>query len=485
MYLNFFKFKKSPFNITPDPDFLFMSPSHKEASASIFYGIEERKGFVAVTGEVGVGKTTILRTYLEETDPEKVRIVYVFNATISFDALLKHIVSELGITVVDNTPSELVDSLFRHLINEYKSDRNIVLIIDEAQNIPVETLERLRMLSNLETSQDKLLQIVLVGQPEFEDKLNLPELRQLRQRIAIRSHIEALTTDESFAYIQHRLMRASQFHNQVFTKGAMKRIVKQAKGIPRVINVLCDNSLITGFGYQRNPVDEKIVKEVIRDFQGRQHRISFKRKIALVFLLVLIGSFGIASRSIVSQEETPAARPEILTTQPPSSVPERAEQRNRPDSAAVKTGVTDETNQHVLGAEAAPAASESAEGRVESPAPAEAKNQIPELLEKRAWSNAATPFDEPPQTGSDKTSAAVQPSVKQQSDVITEEGPPEKPVPVHVVRRGESVGQLIMDANGRLDDELFKTFLKINPRITNINKIKEGEKVVLPKVRNK
>ena len=209
-----------------------------------------------MTGEVGVGKTTILRSYLEGTDSEKIRIVYVFNAAMSFDKLLKQIAGELGILALDKDPSDLVESLLRYLIDQYKNDRNVVLIIDEAQNMPVDTLERLRMLSNLETSKDKLLQIILVGQPEFEDKLNLPELRQIRQRVAIRCRIDPLSTEESFAYIQHRLMRASSFHNPVFTGGALKRIVKEADGIPRVINVLCDNALVTAFGYQRKPVDE-------------------------------------------------------------------------------------------------------------------------------------------------------------------------------------------------------------------------------------
>ena len=193
----------------------------------------------------------------------------------------------------------------------------MVLIIDEAQNMPVDTLERLRMLSNLETSKDKLLQIILVGQPEFEDKLNLPELRQIRQRVAIRCRIDPLSTEESFAYIQHRLMRASSFHNPVFTGGALKRIVKEADGIPRVINVLCDNALVTAFGYQRKPVDEKIVKEVIKDIRGESPRGSFHWKIIWVPALVLLGLVGITSRSLVTQEEFPDVKTEIFNGKVP------------------------------------------------------------------------------------------------------------------------------------------------------------------------
>ena len=166
MYLDFYRLKKNPFHITPDPEFLFLSSSHKEASASLIYGIEERKGFIAITGEIGVGKTTILRSYLESADPQMLKVVYIFNSMLPFESLLKQIFNELGLVAAegDDVP-ELVSHLHQFLIEEYKHDRNVALIIDEAQNMPVETLENLRMLSNLETSKDKLIQIVMVGQP--------------------------------------------------------------------------------------------------------------------------------------------------------------------------------------------------------------------------------------------------------------------------------------------------------------------------------
>jgi len=497
MYLDFFKFKKSPFHITPDPDFLFLNQSHKEASASIFYGIEERKGFIAITGEVGVGKTTILRSYLEGTDPERVRIVYVFNASISFDRLLKLIVSELGIEVVDETPSELVDSLFHHLIDEYKNDRNVVLIIDEAQNMPVETLERLRMLSNLETSRDKLLQIILVGQPEFEGKLNLPELRQLKQRVAIRCRIDALTPEESFAYIQHRLMKASQFHNPVFTRGALRRVVKEAKGIPRIINVLCDNALVTAFGYQRNPVDDKIIKEVIKDFQGRGHRVTFSRRVVWVSLLVLVGSVGFVSRDIVRQENIPAARPENLTTQAPSPAYEQPRQPKQVPPAAATGGFDVDKAQSDAKAEPAPAASEApASGRVEMvgppdpPTPSLPSKLVPEsslgqASEKWGWSTNPVTGDKLPQTGSENSTDPAQPSVQPQVEPPPgEDWSPDYTLPAHVVKRGDSVSKLLVNSFGRVDKELLKSFQEVNPQIKNINKIREGEEIVLPKLGN-
>ena len=322
MYLDFFKFKKNPFHITPDPDFLFLSPSHNEAFSSISHGIEQRRGLVAVTGEVGVGKTTILRSYLEGTDPARIRIVYIFNAALSFGKLMKQIVSELGIPAVDKDLPHLVDSLFLYLIDEYKNDRRVVLIIDEAQNLPVETLERFRMLSDRETSKEKLLQVILVGQTEFEDKLNLPELRELKQRIASSCRIDILQPDECLAYIQHRLMKASSFHNPVFTKGALKLIVKEARGVPRTINVVCDNALITAFGYQRNPVDDKIIKEVIKDLHGGQPQISFRWEFVLFPALVgLLGLVVLGSMALLTSKQIPPVKTEIFSAKVPALPP--------------------------------------------------------------------------------------------------------------------------------------------------------------------
>jgi len=270
MYLPYYNLKKQPFHITPDPEFLYLSPSHKEALAGIIYGIEQRKGFIAIIGAVGVGKTTILRSYLEGADRSHLKIIYVFHANLSFEGLIRTIYQELGVPAESDDVLELVNKLYEILIEEYKQGATVVLVIDEAQNMPVDTLENLRMLSNLETSKDKLIQIVLVGQPEFEEKLNLNVLRQLKQRLAVRSTILPLTKQESMEYIKFRLQKAGSNSRAVFTASALKKISSRAKGVPRVINILCDNSLITGFGYQKKPVPAKIVKEIIRDLDGKR-----------------------------------------------------------------------------------------------------------------------------------------------------------------------------------------------------------------------
>jgi general secretion pathway protein A len=268
MYLAYYNLKKQPFHITPDPEFLYLSPSHKEALAAIIYGIEQRKGFVTITGAVGVGKTTILRSYLERADKKHLKIIYIFNARLAFEGLLKTVYHELGLPVEGNDVVEMVNRLYEVLIEEYKQGNIVVLVIDEAQNMPVDTLESLRMISNLETSKDKLIQIVLVGQPEFAEELNQDRLRQLKQRIAVRSTILPLTKGESLEYIRFRLRKAGCNPDSIFAPGALRGITKKAHGVPRILNVLGDNALITGFGYRQKPVTKKIVREIIGDFDG-------------------------------------------------------------------------------------------------------------------------------------------------------------------------------------------------------------------------
>ena len=286
MYLKYYKLRREPFGLTPDPDFFYLSPSHKEAVAAIVYGVQKRKGFVAVTGEVGTGKTTVLREVLARANRKIVKPIYVFHADLSFTALLKTVFRELGTTVESDDPHDMVRKLHEVLVDEYRRGNVVVLIIDECQNMPVTTLENLRMLSNLETTKDKLVQIVLVGQPEFIKKLDLYKLRQLKQRIAIRVAINALTRDESRAYVGHRISKATRARAPLFTEGALNRIVRHAKGNPRIINILCDNSLVAGYGCQVKPVNKAIVSEVIADFEGRkQRRGVFWRAAGLVGLV--------------------------------------------------------------------------------------------------------------------------------------------------------------------------------------------------------
>lgn len=277
MYTRFYGFTTEPFQNTPDLDFLFLSPNHKEALACIEYGIRQRKGFIAITGEAGVGKTIILRSYLTKVDANKQKTIYILNPKVSFDSLLTTILKELSAEPVAGSATQKLNQLHEVLIAEYCNDHTVVLIIDEAQNLPIETLESIRMLSNMETATEKLIQMVLVGQPELDALLNRNELRQVRERIAIRARIAPLTKTESEEYIDHRLNLVSREPRAVFSKQALDRIVKSANGIPRRLNILCDAVLIAGFGYRQAIISGGIAKEAIAVFNGSNRSQPIRR----------------------------------------------------------------------------------------------------------------------------------------------------------------------------------------------------------------
>jgi general secretion pathway protein A len=268
MYSRFYGFTTEPFQNTPDLDFLFLSTNHKEALACIEYGIRQRKGFIAITGEAGVGKTIILRSYLTKVDAQKQKTIYILNPRVSFDSVLTTILKELSAEPVAGPATQKLNQLHEVLIAEYRNDRTVVLIIDEAQNMPIETLESIRLLLNLETAKEKLIQMVLVGQPELDTLLNRYELRQVRERIALRARIAPLTKTESEDYIDHRLSLVRGEPRAVFSKQALDRIVKSAHGIPRRLNILCDAVLIAGFEYRQAIISDRIAKEAIAVFIG-------------------------------------------------------------------------------------------------------------------------------------------------------------------------------------------------------------------------
>jgi len=247
--------------------------------------------------------STVLRAFTEKADKEKLKIIYLFNANMTFKALVKTLCAELDVPSDTEDYFEIVPKLHEALIEQYRLDRNVVLIIDEAQNMPIETLENLRMLSNLETTKDKLIQIVLCGQVELDYMLSLQQLRQLKQRIVLRAVISPLTPLESEEYIRHRLARAGCTRTIPFTKTALKEIVRHARGIPRILNILCDNALLTTFGYRKTKVDRNIVKEVIID-RGEKKRPAAQRWAvaallgALLALLLAASGYWIGSKGM-------------------------------------------------------------------------------------------------------------------------------------------------------------------------------------------
>jgi general secretion pathway protein A len=267
VYLEYYGLKEPPFNITPNPRFLFFSAKHREAFNHLLYGIRERKGFVQLTGEVGAGKTTLCRALLEELGPD-FSTALILNPVMSIDQLMKAIAMELNLQVKDLDRLETVAEINRFLLQQVERHKDTVLIIDEAQGLTAELLEQVRLLSNLETDERKLLQIVLLGQPELRDRLNDQSLRQLRQRITIRFHLSPLRQDEIGQYVQHRLQVAGANGAPYFTRPALWRIYRYTQGIPRLINAVCDKCLLAGYVEQKQKIDFPTVGRALRELEG-------------------------------------------------------------------------------------------------------------------------------------------------------------------------------------------------------------------------
>lgn len=269
MYRAFYSLSESPFNVTSDPGFLFLSPTHTEALDHLTYGIGQRKGFLAITGEIGSGKTTLCRALINRLDP-KTKVALILNSVLPETQLLEAIVDDFGIVCEKRTRGALIKKLNKFLLEQLAQGNNTVLIIDEAQNMRPSALEAVRMLSNLETEKEKLLQIVLVGQPQLKDKLNLPELVQLKQRIAVRFHIRALTEQEVRPYIEHRLAVAGSTGRIVFDEAAISLIHRHSGGIPRVINILADKALLLGFVRETFTIDRALIEQCIKELDGEE-----------------------------------------------------------------------------------------------------------------------------------------------------------------------------------------------------------------------
>ena len=268
MYLPFYSLKEKPFAITSNPSFLFLSQRHKEALSYMTYGIKERMGFIAITGEVGTGKTTVCRALLNQLD-ERTKTAFIFNSNLTELQLMQTIIEDLGIQTKKKNRAALFSELNHFLIDQLSQNNNVVLIIDEAQNLSHELLEQVRMLSNLEADNEKLLQIILVGQPELREKLSSPSLRQLRQRIAVRYHIEPLNREEVYQYIHHRLsLSGANGSGPFFEEKAVDSIYKHSGGIPRLINIICDKALLMGYVLDQKNINNDMIKKCVSEIEG-------------------------------------------------------------------------------------------------------------------------------------------------------------------------------------------------------------------------
>lgn len=269
MYEAFYGLREKPFNLTPDPKYLYLSDKHKEAFAHLLFGIKNRSGFVMVSGEIGTGKTTICRNLLNQLDAET-DVAFVFNPSLNPLELLKKINREFGVSADAETVLELTEILNAYLLEAAAAGRNCVLVIDEAQNLTPQVLEQIRLLSNLETEKDKLLQIILIGQPELAEKLALKELRQLNQRITARYHLKPLNEQETLQYIAYRLHVAGGRKKVHFSKQAVHAIYKHSGGTPRVINALCDRALLIGYTREAHVITRQIITQAAREIRGEK-----------------------------------------------------------------------------------------------------------------------------------------------------------------------------------------------------------------------
>jgi general secretion pathway protein A len=264
MYQSFYEFKEKPFNTTPDSKFFFPSHKHTEALNNLIYAINERKGFVVITGEIGAGKTTVCRTLLNKLDIST-KVAIITNTHLTCKELIAEILEELDVQYQPGTKQKLLSQLNNYLIKQLTADINVVLIIDEAQNLSPKVLEEVRMLSNLETEREKLIQIILIGQPQLKVKLENPKLEQFKQRIAVYYHLSSLSHEETKAYIYHRLKLVSSNGCDIFTAKAIDLIYQHSRGIPRLINLVCDSALLSGYVLDTRQLNERIIEEVIKE----------------------------------------------------------------------------------------------------------------------------------------------------------------------------------------------------------------------------
>lgn len=328
MYQAHFQFTQEPFSIAPDPSFLYLSKAHKEALAHLMYGFSHG-GFVLITGEVGTGKTTLLRNLLKQT-PSDLDVAFVLNPRLTVRELLETLCQELGVPYdpqTTQTVKHYIDALNRHLLRTHQLGRSTVVIIDEAQNLSPAVLEQVRLLTNLETDEKKLMRIILVGQPELSDLLARQELRQLAQRITARYHLGSLNREDSFAYVAHRLSRAGG-HPQIFSNAALRRLFRLSKGTPRIINVIADRALLGAYVENKHKVSARTVSRAAREVLGEQSTY----RVWLAASLILVGALGVGwaylqpgegltsiqAQNTANQSNRPAAdlAAQVVTEQP-------------------------------------------------------------------------------------------------------------------------------------------------------------------------
>jgi len=293
MYLNYYGLNEQPFSISPDPRFLYLSEVHREGLANLTYGVAQRKGFVVITGEVGTGKTTLIHALLADV-PQKVRVAFISNPTLTREEFFFLLADAYKLGVIEHKGHFLV-KFTQFLEKAYSNDENVVLIVDEAHSLSQELLEEIRLLSNLETAGHKLVNIILVGQPELDEKLSGPELRPLTQRITLRHRMSSMTLDETTKYIETRLLRSGAKDLGIFTDSAIRSLYEHSRGIPRLINILAEHALLTGYVRELKRIDDRVIEECAAEFRlsgskddKDKESVTIPRLIRTVIVIVIL-----------------------------------------------------------------------------------------------------------------------------------------------------------------------------------------------------
>jgi general secretion pathway protein A len=502
MYSSFFGLREKPFEVTPDPSFLYLTPRHKEMLASLVYGIKERRGFIVVSGEVGTGKTTLINAALQRLD-QQTKVAYICNTALSFDELLEVSLMELGLIQpgVSLSKVQAIHRLNEFTIEQLASGGNVVLIVDEAQNLDNLSLENLRLLSNLETRKHKLIQIILAGQPELDVKLNRPELRQLTQRISVRRSIKPLSEEETYAYIAHRLSVAGAEDSGVFGSKAKKKIYDLSAGFPRKINVLCDNALLIAYGIEKKTVDSDILEEAARDLgwtplmtdqknvhshvlspvNPTVHKRSRFLQLALVAAIALLGGILLArwmplskSSSLVQALQDRIQQRNSEANSPSKDIDDQASHRLPSVSHETR-----EAKQTVMNLQAAAPNLSSQSTSGETPALPKPVSRVtteegrrqPDLL--LAENQLPPPSVNPISYASARNPEATDHPLVDRSNNVSV-----------TVQKGETLSGIIVDNYGEFNSTILNIVMKENAHIVSPDYIYPGQVIIIPRLGN-
>ncbi|MDY6971064.1 MAG: AAA family ATPase [Thermodesulfobacteriota bacterium] len=483
MYETYYGLNEKPFNVTPDPRFLYLGEHFQEALAHLVYGISQKKGFVVITGEVGTGKTTLIQTLLERLD-ESVKTALIFNPNLSLTDFFLLVLDEFELKAPTVTKAHFLIVLNNFLLDRAKNNENAVLIIDEAQNLPNSILEEIRLLLNLETSSNKLLQIVLSGQPELNKKLNLPQLRQLKQRISIRYHIPPLNKRDTEEYMKQRLRIAGLKNSSVFTEKAVDEIFKYSKGVPRSINILADNALLSAYADDKRLIDHKIIRECIRDLElkeppSRKSFIGIPKSLQnpfrirawrlSVMLLLLIGIF--VGNFFLNQARFNAFFFRLPWTGILINKTDSSEPHHQSTSPLIQPVTKNESSENML----------LAEGKVSLPV-------LPsQEIAMEGTSSISEPLSDKTKPGihTDDVGKTESPAIgfsdpEMAAQFLAKKEKKESSVKVVTVKRNEWLSDISLKRYGKVNDQILAFIQRANPHIKDTDYIEVGWKIVLP-----